>query len=82
MEGCYTGAALIKKCNRIAENLALDTEAICSVGDVLKVKEYLTQKMYEDWKEILFAHFHDILPGSGIPETLKIMTQLGTLPAP
>ncbi|MDL5054772.1 glycoside hydrolase family 38 C-terminal domain-containing protein [Oscillatoria laete-virens NRMC-F 0139] len=73
MEGCYTSAALIKKCNRIAENLTLDTETISSLADALKIKAYPADKMRTAWRETLFAHFHDILPGSGIPDTRNYM---------
>ena len=66
--GCYTSQSKIKMANRIAEDRiaeseALDTEAFLAGG------ESFADSFRTAWKNILFNHFHDILPGSGVVDT-------------
>ncbi len=65
--GVYTTQAKSKRLNRLAENGLMNTEKICSLKTILgDDKSYPTQKFTELWKEVLYRHFHDILPGSGV----------------
>ncbi len=63
--GCYTTQAAIKRMNRLTETRLLQTEtlAVLSGLDASAALEGL-------WKKHLFQQFHDILPGSGIPEVV------------
>lgn len=69
MQGCYTSAALIKKSNRIAENLAADVELFATVASQALGTGFPADTLRQIWRDVLFNQFHDILPGSGIMET-------------
>jgi alpha-mannosidase len=67
-DGCYTSQAKIKMANRLAEarmyeSEVLDTEAALAGG------ESFASSFRKAWCNILFNHFHDILPGSGVADT-------------
>ncbi|MBQ4575719.1 MAG: alpha-mannosidase [Clostridia bacterium] len=67
--GCYTSQSRIKMSNRISEDRIYESEFLSAAANKLADG---TKKngLYEDaWRNILFNHFHDILPGSGIIET-------------
>ena len=67
--GCYTTQSRIKMANRIAEARAFESETL-SVEANLLAELKLNQKRFEEpWRNILFGHFHDIIPGSGTIET-------------
>ncbi|MBO5070640.1 MAG: hypothetical protein J6C37_09815 [Roseburia sp.] len=67
--GCYTSQSRIKMANRIGEARLTEAEILGSMAK-LKVSEYRKGKGLEEaWRKILFNHFHDIIPGSGIIET-------------
>ena len=67
--GCYTTQSRIKMANRISEARAYDAEAL-AVEAKLMADLPLDQKRFEEpWRNILFGHFHDIIPGSGTIET-------------
>jgi len=63
--GCYTTQSETKKLIRQNEELLQNAEKFAAFS-------YLGQKTYpgtifeESWKKLLFDHFHDIMPGSGI----------------
>lgn len=66
--GCYTSQSRIKAANRISEDRLYESEALCAAASLLgapKRREIFS----EAWKNVLFNHFHDILPGSGVIET-------------
>ena len=67
--GCYTTQTLIKKDNRFAENRLVDAEAACAISAVLTGHAYPAEAFREGWRDTLFSHFHDILPGSGVHDT-------------
>ncbi|MBQ7378509.1 MAG: alpha-mannosidase [Clostridia bacterium] len=67
-DGCYTSQSRIKMANRIGEARAFEAEAICTEAAMLGGMDF-AGSFREAWKGILFNHFHDILPGSGVPET-------------
>lgn len=67
--GCYTSQAQLKLANRIGEERLYDAEMLStwsgSLGDPLT--HYAG---YADaWKKVLFNQFHDILPGSCVPDS-------------
>ena len=66
--GCYTSQSRIKLANRIAEDRIADSEALAA--EALTVGgESFVESFRAAWKNILFNHFHDILPGSGVVDT-------------
>jgi alpha-mannosidase len=68
-DGCYTSQSEIKKCNRLGEIYCVEAEWAGVLGWRAGGLEYPAQTLRENWQEVLFTHFHDILPGSGVPAT-------------
>lgn len=67
--GCYTSQAKIKMANRIAEDRIYESEVLSALAHE-KAKAPNRNGSFElAWRKILFNHFHDILPGSGVAET-------------
>jgi alpha-mannosidase len=67
--GCYTTQTLIKRSNRIAENRLMDAEAVSTLADKLAGVPYPSAKLEGAWRDTLFNHFHDILPGSNVHDS-------------
>jgi alpha-mannosidase len=67
--GCYTTQTLIKKANRLGENRLVDAEMAASIGWGALGMPYPAKQFEEGWRDTLFSHFHDILPGSGVHDT-------------
>jgi len=67
--GCYTSQSLIKKANRFAENRLGDAEAAAAFAWGAGCLDYPRDSFTGAWRDTLFSHFHDILPGSGIHDT-------------
>jgi alpha-mannosidase len=67
--GCYTSQALIKKANRYSENALVNTEFANLISWKILKQEYPHEKLTQNWKDCMFNHFHDILPGSGVRDT-------------
>jgi len=67
--GCYTTQSVIKRDNRYGENRLVDAEIAASVAWAGAGLKYPTDDFQEGWRDILFSHFHDILPGSGVHDT-------------
>lgn len=67
--GCYTTQTRIKRANRAAEATLDEAESFNALSDLLGGYRYDAGRYSEDWKRILFNHFHDILPGSGTTDT-------------
>lgn len=68
MEGCYTSMLSVKLRHRRSENLMYAVEKYAALAWWHKQRAYPTADLTTAWKDILFAEFHDILPGSGIPK--------------
>ncbi|GHU35226.1 alpha-mannosidase [Clostridia bacterium] len=83
--GCYTSQSRIKLANRISEDRLYEAEAISAIASTLTGKSY-AKSFRNAWEKVLFNHFHDILPGSGVIETReyalgefqKVMTAANT----
>ncbi len=67
--GCYTTQTLIKKSNRFAEKRLAAAEAACLLGERVAGVPYPAEGLEQAWRDALFNHFHDILPGSGVRDT-------------
>jgi len=67
--GCYTTQARIKQANRYGEDHLYDSEALVSLAKLAGCAAEPFADFKKAWKNVLFNHFHDILPGSGVRET-------------
>ena len=67
--GCYTTQNRIKMANRFAEARINETEALSASAAILGCTKRDPDHLDRPWRNILFNHFHDILPGSGVRET-------------
>jgi len=67
--GCYTSQSKIKLSNRIGEDRLFMAEAITAFAVKEAELEDFNDQFRVAWEHILFNQFHDILPGSNIPES-------------
>lgn len=67
-EGCYTSMQRVKMGHRRLENLMSLTERLAAMAWWRGTCAYPAADLLVAWKDILFAEFHDFLPGSGIPK--------------
>lgn len=65
--GVQTTQAWIKRANRLAEQMMRSAEVV-SVAAGLLGESYPGDELKTTWKLVLLNHFHDILPGSSVPE--------------
>ncbi len=63
--GVYTSQADTKQRIRHDEELTLDAEKYASLASLFG-RPYAQDQFELTWKNLLFDHFHDIMPGSGI----------------
>ena len=68
--GTLTTQGWIKRANREAEEMMRTAEVLQSISMRLGF-EYAYEKLKEIWKLVLLNQFHDILPGSSIPEVYE-----------
>ena len=68
-DGCYTTQTKIKEGNRMSESLLNEAELFSSFAALSTGSHYPNKDFEEAWRNVLFNQFHDILPGSGVPET-------------
>lgn len=66
--GCYTTHADQKRWNRRCENLLYQAEVWASLATMTTAINYPKLHLESAWKKVLFNQFHDILPGTSIPE--------------
>jgi alpha-mannosidase len=64
--GCYTTQAETKRLIRYNEELLQNAEKFASLAFVHAKRPYNNIEFEDIWKRVLFDHFHDIMPGSGI----------------
>ncbi|MEI8243755.1 MAG: glycoside hydrolase family 38 C-terminal domain-containing protein [bacterium] len=67
--GCYTTQSLIKRSNRLGEARVADAEMAAVFDTLVRGTPYPAGTFAQNWKRVLFSHFHDILPGSGVHDT-------------
>lgn len=67
--GCYTTQTLVKRANRMGENHLVDAEVAAALAAATGTCTYPGQRLVQGWRDVLFSHFHDILPGSGVRDT-------------
>lgn len=67
--GCYTSQSRIKMANRIGEDRIYESEFLGAAANVLADGPRYNATFGKAWEQILFNHFHDILPGSGVIDT-------------
>ena len=63
--GVYTSQSDTKQRIRHDEELMLDAEKYASIASLLG-RPYGQDQFELSWKNLLFDHFHDVMPGSGI----------------
>jgi alpha-mannosidase len=63
--GVFTTQSDTKQRIRRTEETLLDAEKLSSIA-LLYGRSYSSDDMNRAWKRLLFDHFHDIMPGSGI----------------
>ncbi len=66
--GCYTTHADQKRWNRRCEGLLYQAELFASLATLATGVSYPKRLLEDAWKKVLFNQFHDILPGTSIPE--------------
>jgi alpha-mannosidase len=74
--GCYTSMSRVKRAHRDAESLMASTERLSALAWWWGLAPYPAKDLEVAWKDILFAEFHDILPGSGVPSVERDSVQL------
>lgn len=67
--GCYTSQSRVKMANRIGEDRIYESEMLGAAANQLGGGPRYNQSFGKAWEQILFNHFHDILPGSGVIDT-------------
>ncbi len=68
--GTYTSQAKNKRANRKSELMLQKAEAL-SYLDLLFGGSYDAEGLYHNWNKVLHNQFHDIIPGSSIPEVYE-----------
>lgn len=66
--GCYTTHADQKWYNRRCEAALYQAELFSSLATLVAGTPYPHTELEHAWKQVLFNQFHDILPGSSIPQ--------------
>ncbi|MHA1821569.1 MAG: glycoside hydrolase family 38 C-terminal domain-containing protein [Promethearchaeota archaeon] len=75
--GCLTSHSDVKKMNRKLEQLLISSEMLLTLltlnGIDMTPQNWsiilnIQKLIWRNWRKLLFNQFHDILPGSGIPE--------------
>jgi alpha-mannosidase len=73
--GCYTTHADQKQFNRQCEGLLYQAELFATLAKIVNHFTYPQKEIESAWKKVLFNQFHDILPGSSIPEVFVTANQ-------
>lgn len=73
--GCYTTHSDQKHYNRQCEDILFQAELFASLATLQGLKPYPKAELEIAWKQALFNQFHDILPGSSIPEVFSKANQ-------
>lgn len=70
--GTYTVSAKNKYFNRVSEFAAANAELWSAASLIRNGAEYPEKDLYSAWETILLNQFHDIIPGSSIPEVYSV----------
>lgn len=73
--GCYTTHADQKYHNRYCEGLLYQAELWSSLVSIRLQLPYPKTALIDAWKKVLLNQFHDILPGTSIPEVFQEANQ-------
>lgn len=73
--GCYTTHADQKRQNRRCENLLYEAELWSSIAHLVTDFPYSKVELEQAWKQVLLNQFHDILPGTSIPQVFEDANQ-------
>lgn len=73
--GCYTTHGDQKAFNRRGEDTLFQAELWASIASLTTGQNYPHKELETAWKQVLFNQFHDILPGSSIPEVFADANQ-------
>jgi alpha-mannosidase len=73
--GCYTSMARVKKMHRQLEDQLFLSEKMSAHASISGLMKYPSAALSEAQEDLLFCEFHDILPGSGIPEVEELALQ-------
>jgi len=74
--GCYTSQIKIKKLHRMLENELYSAEKMTAHACINGYYEYPAVEIDKAVEDLLLLEFHDILPGSSIPEVEKYSMNL------
>ncbi|HET8590125.1 MAG TPA: glycoside hydrolase family 38 C-terminal domain-containing protein [Nakamurella sp.] len=66
--GCYSAQSEVKRNNRRCENALRSAEKWATLASRLAPLPDARAELEHAWKQVLFNQFHDILPGSSLPE--------------
>jgi alpha-mannosidase len=66
--GCYTSMARVKRRHRQLENEVFGAEKLATAAYAQGLMAYPKAELDEALRDLAFAEFHDILPGSAIPD--------------
>lgn len=75
-DGCYTTQTRIKAGNRRSERLLKEAELYAAESAIRTGSAYPAKILGDAWEKVLFNHFHDIIPGSGVTETREYASAL------
>jgi alpha-mannosidase len=64
--GCYTTMARVKQAHRRLENELFSAEKMASAAAFQRLMKYPEAELAEAGRDLAFAEFHDILPGSTV----------------
>lgn len=67
-EGCYSDQIKVKQLHRRLENELYSAEKMLSAAKIQYGLSYPTERFEEAKNDLLFAEFHDALPGTGTPD--------------
>lgn len=72
--GTKTTQLEVKHYNRRAECWATAAETLLTLCKIMGIDEvsFKKERLFEMWRKILFNQFHDILPGSSIPDVYEL----------
>jgi alpha-mannosidase len=74
-EGCYTTHARIKRLNRQSESLLESAEVFAALA-TLRGDAYPRAAFEDMWRDVLWNHHHDTLPGSFIHASYRFSAQM------